>query len=90
MKTLQHMIWKLTTFKENIYIDYSVVEFHLNILLVLQRINNLHFSSYLSVITVLFKCISLLKIQCIKSETHHFDTEYNIHICSGIEINVRG
>lgn len=44
MKTLQHMIWKLTTFKENIYIDYSVVEFHLNILLVLQRINNLYFS----------------------------------------------
>lgn len=40
MKTLQHMIWKLTTLKENIYIDYSEVGCLLNILPVLQHNKN--------------------------------------------------
>lgn len=37
MKTLQHMVWKLTTLKENIYIDYSDVVHLLNILPVLHH-----------------------------------------------------
>lgn len=40
MKTLQHMIWKLTTLKENIYIDYSDVMRLLNILPVLHHNKN--------------------------------------------------
>lgn len=39
-KTLQHMIWKLTTLKENIYIDYSDVVCLLNILPVLHHNKN--------------------------------------------------
>ena len=40
MKTLQHMIWKLTTLKENIYIDYSDAVRLLNILPVLHHNKN--------------------------------------------------
>lgn len=44
MKTLQHMMWKLTPLKENIYIDYLDVVRLLNILPVLRHNKNSCFS----------------------------------------------
>lgn len=82
MKTLQHMIWKLTTWKENIYIDYSDVVRLLNILRVLHHNKN---SCFFLNLNFRNNCFHLSAFPFEKYSVFIFrnlslKTQYNIHI----------